>query len=58
MLKSILFGPSSLNSKKQPSRVTQGKVWGTKFVTPGAIAFMAILVSQRSYESFCCSILL
>lgn len=46
MLKSILFGPSSLNSRKQPSPVTQGKVWGLTFVTPGAIAFMAVLVSQ------------
>jgi hypothetical protein len=46
MLKSILFGPSSLNSRKPPSSITQGKVWGTTFVTPGAIAFMAVLVSQ------------
>jgi hypothetical protein len=45
-LKSILFGPTSLNSKKPPSPVMQGKVWGTTFVTPGAIAFMAVLVGQ------------
>ena len=45
MLKSILFGLSSLNSKKPPSNVTEGKVWGNTFVTPGAIAFMAVLVS-------------
>jgi hypothetical protein len=45
MLKSILFGPGSLSSKKPPSRVTQGKVWGITCVTPGAIALMGILVS-------------
>ena len=57
MLKSILFGLSSLNSKKPPSNVTEGKVWGNTFVTPGAIAFMAVLVSPiyNSYF-FCCSI--
>ena len=46
MLKSILFGPSSLNYKKPPSPATQGKIWGVKRITPGAIAFMAVLVSQ------------
>ncbi|KAF8961519.1 hypothetical protein BDZ97DRAFT_1921203 [Flammula alnicola] len=43
MLKSILFGPTSLSSDKPPSRITQGRVWGTTFVTPGAIAHMAVL---------------
>jgi hypothetical protein len=45
MLKSILFGPASLSSKKPPSRITQGKVWGITFVTPGAIALMAVIGS-------------
>jgi hypothetical protein len=45
MLKSILFGPGSLSSKKSPSRITQGKVWGITRVSPGAIALMAVLVS-------------
>ena len=44
MLKSVLFGPSSLNFSKPPSPVTQGKVWGTTRVMPGAIGFMAVLV--------------
>jgi len=47
MLKSILFGPASLSSNKPPSRITQGKVWGTTYVTPGAIALMAVLVSPN-----------
>ena len=45
MLKSILFGPGSLSSKKPPSHITQGKVCGTTHVTPGAIVLMAILMS-------------
>lgn len=45
-MKSILFGPTSLSSKKPPLPITQGKVWGTTFVTPGAIALTAILVSS------------
>ncbi|KAF8954723.1 hypothetical protein BDZ97DRAFT_1623863, partial [Flammula alnicola] len=43
MLKSILFGPTSLTSKKPPSSITQGRVWGLTFTTPGAIALMATL---------------
>ncbi|KAF8162343.1 hypothetical protein BJ912DRAFT_935489 [Pholiota molesta] len=42
MLKSILFGTSSITSDKIASN-SQGTAWGVKFVTPGAIALMAIL---------------
>ncbi|KAH9476949.1 hypothetical protein JR316_0010865 [Psilocybe cubensis] len=42
MLKTVLFGPSSLNSKKKPSGRTQGRMWGLSVVTPGSIALMAV----------------
>lgn len=45
MLKTVLFGGSSISSNKPPAPKTQGKVWQVTAVTPGAIAFMAVLVS-------------
>lgn len=47
MLRTILFGPSSLNSeKKKPnSPKTAGTMWGVSGVTPGAIAGVSVLVS-------------
>ena len=44
MLKTVFFGGSSLSSNKPPAPKTQGKVWQVTIVTPGAIAFMVILV--------------
>jgi hypothetical protein len=45
MLKTILFGGTSISSNKQPAPKTQGKVWQVAAVTPGAIAFVSVLVS-------------
>jgi hypothetical protein len=47
MLRSILFGPSSLNDsgKKANSPKTNGKLWGITQVTPGAIASVSVFVS-------------
>jgi hypothetical protein len=45
MLRSILFGSSSLSGTKGPSTATVGHLWGVKYVTPGAIAFVSVLVS-------------
>jgi len=44
MLRSILFGSSSLSATRAPSTATVGHLWGVKFVTPGAIAFVSVLV--------------
>jgi len=44
MLCSILFGASSLSATKALSTDTVSHLWGVKFVTPGAIAFVSILV--------------
>lgn len=49
MLKTILFGGTSISSNKPPVPKTQGKVWQVTSVTPGAIAFMAVLVCFRIY---------
>lgn len=46
MLKSILFGPSSLGTGKYSGPKPQGIVWGVNSVTPGSIAFVAVLVSH------------
>lgn len=47
MLRTILFGPGSLKpgGKKPNSPRTCGKLWGVAGVTPGAIAFVSVLVS-------------
>jgi len=45
MLKTVLFGGTSISSNKMPAPKTQGRVWQVQKVTPGAIAFMAVLVS-------------
>jgi hypothetical protein len=50
MLKTILFGGTSISSNKPPALKTQGKVWQVTAVTPGAIAFVAVLVSPHVYE--------
>jgi len=44
MLKTVLFGGASISSDKPPAPKTQGRVWQVTAVTPGAIAFMAVLV--------------
>jgi hypothetical protein len=44
MLKTILFGGTSISSNKPPVPKTQGRVWQVTAVTPGAIAFVAVLV--------------
>ena len=44
MLKTILFGATSISSSKPPAPKTQGKVWQITTVTPGAIALVAVLV--------------
>ena len=44
MLRSILFGSMSLSGTKKPSTSTVGYLWGVKHVTPGAIAFVSVLV--------------
>ena len=49
MLKTILFGGTSISSNKQPAPKTQGKVWQVTVVTPGAIAFVAVLVRPHIY---------
>ena len=49
MLKTILFGSTSISSNKQPVPKTQGRVWQVTAVTPGAIAFMAVLVCFNTY---------
>lgn len=46
MLRSILFGSSSLTATKAPSTATVGHLWGVKHVTPGAVAFVSVLVSS------------
>ena len=47
MLRTILFGPGSLKpgGKKPNSPRTCGKLWGVTGVTPGAIAFISVLIS-------------
>ena len=50
MLKTILFGATSISSNKPPAPKTQDKVWQVTAVTPGAIAFVAVLVSPHFYE--------
>jgi len=47
MLRTILFGPGSLKpgGKKPNSPRTCGKLWAVTGVTPGAIAFVSVLVS-------------
>lgn len=49
MLKTILFGGTSISSNKPPVSKTQGKVWQVTSVTPGAIAFVAVLVCPYIY---------
>jgi len=51
MLRTILFGPASLNSngKKPNSPRTFGQLWGIKGVMPGAIAFVSVVVSITIY---------
>ena len=44
MLKTILFGATSISNNKPPVPKTQGKVWQVSAVTPGAIACVAVLV--------------
>ena len=48
MLRTILFGPRSLDNRK-PSKSTVAYLWGVKSVTPGSIAFVAVLVSRLYY---------
>ncbi|KDR65151.1 hypothetical protein GALMADRAFT_260311 [Galerina marginata CBS 339.88] len=44
MLRCLLFGPASLSSEKKPSGSKPvGELWGITRVTPGSIAFVAIL---------------
>lgn len=47
MLRSIFFGPSSLNNegKKPNAPKTNGKLWGISQVTPGAIVAVSVFVS-------------
>jgi hypothetical protein len=47
MLRSILFGPASLNvgAKMPNSPKTAGKLWGVSNVTSGAIAGVSVLMS-------------
>ena len=49
MLKTILFGATSISNNKPPLLKTQGKVWQVTAVTPGAIAFVAVLVCPHTY---------
>lgn len=43
----MLFGIAALhpNQKPKSSRKTVGELWHTEKVTPGAIAFVSVLVS-------------
>lgn len=43
MLRSILFGASSLSASRRPSTSTVGHLWGINTVTPGAVAFVAVV---------------
>jgi hypothetical protein len=49
MLKTIYFGGTSISSNKPPVPKTQGKVWKVTTVTPGVVAFMAVLVCPHIY---------
>jgi hypothetical protein len=49
MLKTILFGATSISSNKPPAPKTQGKVWQVTVVTPGAIAFVSVLVRRHIF---------
>jgi len=44
MLKVILFGPSSLGKENYAKPKTWGKLWDVTRTTPGAIAFVAVMV--------------
>jgi hypothetical protein len=44
MLKTVLFGGFSISGNKPPAPKTQGRLWQVTAITPGAIAFMAVLV--------------
>jgi hypothetical protein len=50
VLRVILFGPSTLevsnDTGKKPGPAPAGKKWKLREITPGAIAFAAILVSR------------
>lgn len=52
MLRSILFGPVSLEKKPENS-CTYATLWNVTAVTPGAIAFVAVLVSQVEFDCIC-----
>jgi hypothetical protein len=58
VLKVLLFGPSSLQVQEDGNGKTSGPKpawikWGLRMVTPGAIAFAAILVNVPS-TLMCC----
>ena len=48
MLKTILFGATSISNGRPPALKTQGRVWQVTAVTPGAIALVAVLVCPRT----------
>ena len=52
ILKVVLFGPSSLSGKKSSGPRPYGVRWGLQEVTPGMIAFAAIIVSVFRPHAF------